>query len=1007
MDVELKFGGNHQYTANVLNNLALLYVNQAEYSKAEPLYERALAIWEKRLGPEHPTTAIGLNNLAGLYEDQGYYSKAEPLYVRALSIKEKSLGPEHPDTALGLNNLALLYSNQGEYSKAETLYERALAIWEKSLGSEHPDVATSLNNLAGLYNNQGEYSKARPLYERALAISEKILGREHPDTATKLNNLALLYSNQGEYSKAETLYERALAIWEKSLGSEHPDVATSLNNLAGLYNNQGEYSKARPLYERALSIREKSLGPDHPDTANSLNGLASLFRAQGQYGKAEPLLERALSISEKILGLEHPDTATIVNNLAVLYNDQGDYSKARPLLERALSISEKILGPEHPDVATSLNTLASLYSNQDQYSSSMALFQRALSIREKSLGPEHPDVAVSLNNLAALYQNQGQYSKAVPLYERTLAILEKSLGPEHPVVAVSLNNLAALYVDKGDLAAAMDSMNHGLKSQRDWLIREVPAQSQGQRQVMVLSQGFAWEIPFGVADKAPSGVNLALSTRLNRHGLLLDIQQRQALLSRSSGPQQSLAARLTALNRRLSGIQLSPQQREVLRQQRDDLEKKLYRELPSLEIPELSSSQVAAALPADGVLIEFQRYRPWLSNPKPQAQWGAPRYLALVLKPDGSVQSVQLGEAVPIDQAIAKALSVSYQDQSDAPQLLGDVSRLVLDPLKPLLAGSRQWFLSPDAQLHRVPFAALPSPVNDGQALGSSVQLRLITTGRDLVRFQQPGPAGKQSLVIANPNYSRGSRAEAPVLASAQPQQRSGDLASKTWASLPATATEGDQIASLLGTRAVTDDAATVSVLERSIGPRVLHIASHGFFVADQDIPSQDPVRASLASGPVAKASQGEDPLLRSGIVLAGANNPGPDAQDDGLLTALEATALQLDGTELVVLSACSTGEGELRTGEGLYGLQRALTVAGARSTLLSLWKVDDAATAEFMGRFYGKLKNGEGRSEALAAVQAEFRNGAVRSPSGEDWTRPYYWAAWQLVGDWRPIQGL
>jgi CHAT domain-containing protein len=141
--------------------------------------------------------------------------------------------------------------------------------------------------------------------------------------------------------------------------------------------------------------------------------------------------------------------------------------------------------------------------------------------------------------------------------------------------------------------------------------------------------------------------------------------------------------------------------------------------------------------------------------------------------------------------------------------------------------------------------------------------------------------------------------------------------------------------------------------------------------------------------------------------VLAGANQPAADPNDDGHLTAAEILKINLKGTELVVLSACSTGQGEVRTGEGVYGLQRALTVAGARSTLLSLWKVDDAATAEFMVRFYRRLKAGEGRADALAAVQAEFRSGAVKGPSGEDWSEPYFWAAWQLTGDWGPIPGL
>ena len=157
---------------------------------------------EKALGPERPAVATNLNNLAGFYDNQGQYAKAEPLYQRALAIYEKALGPEHPNVATSLNGLALLYNKQGQYAKAEPLYQRALAIREKALSSEHPDVAASLNNLAGLYDNQGQYAKAKPVYQRALAIREKALGPEHPDVATSLNNLASLYKNQGQYAKA-------------------------------------------------------------------------------------------------------------------------------------------------------------------------------------------------------------------------------------------------------------------------------------------------------------------------------------------------------------------------------------------------------------------------------------------------------------------------------------------------------------------------------------------------------------------------------------------------------------------------------------------------------------------------------------------------------------------------------------------------------------------------------------------------------------------------------------
>ncbi|MFQ6539112.1 CHAT domain-containing protein [Aphanothece stagnina] len=512
---------------------------------------------------------------------------------------------------------------------------------------------------------------------------------------------------------------------------------------------------------------------------------------------------------------------------------------------------------------------------------------------------------------------------------------------------------------------------------------------------------------YSLADRAASGPDLALSTRLLQHGLLLEIEQAQASLSRAPGPTKDLAQQRAALNNRISDVQLPPERRAALRLQRNDLEQLLFRQLPELEIPRIKPDQAAAALPSDGVLVEFQPFRPWLGGPDPRQRWGPERYLALILKPDGAIKVVPLGEAGPIEQAISKALRATAQAQGDSSELWAKVTDRVLRPLAPHLSGSRQLFLSPDAELHRVPFAALASPSQPGEVLARSVQLRLITTGRDLVRFQQPAPAGKAPVVIANPNFDRGKAAPSTLIASTHPQQRSGELSGKRWQALPATAQEGEQIAALLGTNPIGGDAATVSLLQRRQGPRVLHIASHGFFEKDQEIQPEDPRTAQFASGGQVTRFQGEDPLLRSGIVLAGANNPGLDPNDDGLLTALEATALQLDGTELVVLSACSTGDGEIQSGEGLYGLQRALTVAGARTTLLSLWKVDDGATAEFMSRLYKRLKAGEGRSEALAAVQAEFRSGSVPSPSGEDWSNPYYWAAWQLVGDWRPIEGL
>ena len=1005
--VEKNFGPFYPDIVPSLNKLGDLYFLQGEYGKAEPPYIRSLVIKEKALGTEHPDVATSLNKLAGLYRVQGKYSKAEPLYVRALAINETALRPNHRDVTTSLNELALLYQDQGKYSKAEPLHIRALTIREKALGPDHPDVATSLNNLALLYDNQGKYSKAEPLYVRALAINKKALGPEHPDVATSLNNLAGLYKVQGKYSKAESLLIRALAINEKALGPDHPDVATSLNNISMLYSDQGKYSKVESLYVRALAIREKALGPDHPDVATSLNNLALLYDNQGKYINAGYNYMRSLAILQKVFGPDHPSVALGLNNLGLLYQKQSKLKKAESLYVRSLAIKEKALGPDHPDVAISLSSLASIHHEQGEYSKAESSALRSLSIWQKALGPNHPDVASGFHNLARLYQIQGKYSKAESLYSRALAIREKALGPDHPYVATSLNNIAMLSLFKSDYPKAIIKLRRGISIQSAWLNRELPFLPDQARSAQIKTMGSAWQIPFGITDKLPTARELALNTRLNRQGLLQEIQQRQALLLSTSGALKEKIQDLQSVIQQLSSVSLPQAKRAVLQEQRNLLQGDLYRELPNLAIEAVSISDVAKALPPDGVLVEFQKYQPFDIRKSRSKQWGNAQYLALVLKPNGSISSVNLGPAAAIDATIHRGLTATAQDFSDAPEIWAKLSKQVLQPLLPHLLGSKQWFLSLDGELNRVPFAAIPAPQKSGIPLAEAVQLRLLTTGRELLRLQKPNANSSAALVMANPSYNLQATAPATENSIAMPaenQRRSAAIDSKQWQPLPATEQEGSQIAALLSSPLISGTKATTTALLQQQGPKVLHIATHGFFVADQETKATNPLRAIQEDSFQVKGLRQEDPQLRSGLVLAGANQPTLDPNDDGYLTSAEALDLNLKGTELVVLSACSTGQGDVRTGEGVYGLQRSLTVAGARSTLLSLWKVDDAATAEFMLRFYKRLKAGDGRSDALAAVQKEFRDGAA---GNGQWKEPYYWAAWQLVGDWKPIQGI
>ncbi|MEB3360930.1 MAG: CHAT domain-containing tetratricopeptide repeat protein [Synechococcaceae cyanobacterium] len=946
------------------------------YADALNLLQQALQTVEKIRGPEHWLTAGFLNRLAKLYQDQGRYRDAESFHRRALAIFEKVLGPEDPITAKSLQDLAGLYRQQVRFGDAEPLYQRALVIRQKVLGPEHVDTATSLNNLAELYRQQVRFGEAEPLYQRALAIRQKVLGPEHVDTATSLNNLAALFQAQGRYGEADLLYKRSLEISEKVQGLEHAATARTLNNLAVLYQDQGRFGEAEPLFLRSLAVSERVLGPEHVDIATSLNNLAGLFRAQGRYGESEPAYKRSLAISEKVLGPEHPLTATILCNLAGLYEVQNRYGEAEPLYQRALAIRQKVLGPEHVDIATSLNNLAGLFQAQGRYGEADLLYKRSLAILVKALGPEHPATATILNNLAGLYGDQGRNGEAEHLYKRSLAISERALGPEHPDTANSLFNLGTYHLRNTNSTAAAIPLQRLNQQQASWLRRELPLQTREWRSHLIAAQPDAPSLTFALLDQNPTSAPLALETRLNRQGLLAEIERRQSLLKGSSPETRRLAEQLAGIDRLLASVSLPQAQREPLRQQRQQLEAQLYRLLPSLKIDPVSNGQVAAALKAaapKGLLLEFQRYRPLGNGAKGHGGWGPPRYVALLLRPDGTIGSIPLGAAEPIDAAIAEAVAATADPnrQQVAPDRLKAVSQLLLKPLQAELAGVRDLFVSPDGELNRLPFAALPMAEAKGPTLGESVQLRLLTTGRELVRLQQPAKTGNGSTMIMNPDFG-------PPDSSVK----------NPWQPLESTAREARELAPLLKPQAVISGRqATTAVVLQQNSPRILHIATHGFFLADEPGKGQ--------------GKQGFEALQRSGLVFAGANQPTANPADDGYLTAAEATAINLEGTELVTLSACETALGGVQSGEGVYGLQRALAVAGARSTLLSLWKVEDGRTATFLARYYEKLKAGQGRAEALRKTQIEYR--ASEDTNLND---VRVWGAFQLSGDWRPIRG-
>jgi CHAT domain-containing protein/Tfp pilus assembly protein PilF len=922
----------------------------------------------------------------------------------------------------------------GKYDEARLLVERVLEIRERVLGPEHLDVARALTDLAILYFRMGDSAKAEPFFQRARAIREKLLESEHPDVAGSLNNLAILYKTRGDYTRAEPLYQRARAIWEKALGPEHLYVIYSLNNLAILYQLKGDFDKAEPLFQRALLILEKTLGPEHPDVAQALNNLADLYRNRGDYVKAELSFQRALNIREKALESEHPDVAQALHNLATLYRDMGDHAKAERFNRRALIIREKVLGPDHHDIANTLRNLAYIYEDSGDYAKGEPLLQRALLILEKALGTEHIEIANALNHLANLYRKRGDYAKAEPRFQRALTISEKSLGPKHPYVAGALNDLALLYAAKGDIARALTFLSRANAANEHNFALNLAIGS--ERQKLAYLTRFSRETDFTLSFQSQTALNdsqaldLAFTTLLRRKGRGLDaMTDTIATLRRHASLQdQELFDKLADARSQLATLTLKEPdvaQPNIYRKRTEELEgeiDKLEGELSSRsaefrrQTQPVTIKDVQAALPAGSALVEFAVYSPL--DPKTEKR-NHQRYLVYLLTTQGPPKWVDLGEAAVIDRAVdAWRKGLRDPNRTDVTRLARALDQKVMRPVRSLLSkmpgDARRLLIAPDGSLNLIPFAALVD--ERSRYLVERYTISYLTSGRDLLRLQTSEPSKSVPLIMANPLFGIGETAGTRVNQSPA-NSPAGDLPGNKapgrndprevfFEQLPGTRREALAIKALLPEASLLlRENATEAALKEVHAPSILHIATHGFFLDDQEAPPPD-ARGLLTNNTLRIsdprlmkwAANIDNPLLRSGLALAGVNqHSGGD--DDGLLTALETASLNLWGTKLVVLSACDTGVGKVKNGEGVYGLRRALVLAGSETQVISLWPVLDRETRGMMAGYYRRLMKGEGRGEALRQIQLEMlKGGKLR--------HPYYWASFIQAGEWANLDG-
>lgn len=870
-----------------------------------------------------------------------------------------------------------LYNKKNNFTKAEHFYLIALEIKKKILGAENLDYAILVNELASLYNYQNKFLKAEPLLLEVLAIRKKALGTENLNYASSLSNLAILYSNEGKYLKAEPLCKEALAIRRKVSGTMNLDYATSLTSLSVIYFNVGNYTKAEFMIKEALDIRKKILGMENPMYAASLNNLAYLYIEQGQYSKGEPLLLEALAIRKKILGVEDPFYAESINNLAVFYDNLGNLSKAEPLYLESLSILKKVFGTESSQYATSVNNLAVFYTRQRSLSKAEPFYLKALEIRKKVLGTNHPDYAVSLNSLSSYYKLFGS--------DRFLLYLDELLPLNQKQIIQQTN-----FQTTSELSAFLKANRYNF-----------------------LDSKFSLVYPFNIINDTINyelyNTNILLKNLTLRNSTQLQNRIRESKDSNLINTLEEFHEIKRQLNKYAALLKANqPVRIKELENKAGLLEKKLvtgsqaFRE--AKEFTNTTWKNVQQSLKKDEVAIEFVSFQ-YLNN-----QWtDSIIYAAMIIRPGYAYPKiVPLFEQKQLDSLLKRNTSLPEENYLNTLYSKDNFSlyNLIVKPIDSLLQGVNTIYTAPSGSLYNINLSQIVSHKPDGttfnvHVLGttgelprySALQLNKSTISNEVVfGGVNYDTASNSGITFQPPTYTPGFGQVASVT------QRGG---ANSWAYLPGTLTEAMQVGKIstqagLKVTLLKGDQANETSFKNLNGfssPYILHLATHGYFFPN---PVQEKPRNFELMSTVKKTvyKWAQDPLLRSGLILAGANKAWKnsalmtDSTEDGILTSMEVANVDLSNCKLAVLSACETGLGDINGSEGVFGLQRGFKLAGVKNIIMSLWKIPDTQSAELLTLFYDNCFTGLTVFESLKQAQLVM---SKKYPA-------FYWAGFMLL---------
>lgn len=926
-------------------------------------------------------------------------------------LRLKALGPDAQETKASAIQYSSLLMQTGDYAGAYAIYKAQLAAVEQKYGKESREVQQALAMLIGPLWSQNRLDELDPVYQRSLAIAKKLDGEQSREYASALTQYGTLLNARNEYSAAVRLYEEALKITE-AIAKDDGSVLSALQVLASMYWQLNQKPKAITLFDRIVKLANGMAATNIQYAAATLWGVAAQYSYGGRPDLAAPLQKQVTDIyTKEIARLEkaNPDDPMLpglVGQLGFAYRNASDLPNAEKWIEKAIALQKKKGG-----FSGWGGSLAEIKRAQGKHAEALKLYEDA----GKELAVIAPQSANAYDSMIAeVLRDMGEFKRAEAILLKQLPQTEKQYGKNHPMYGYSQLALAKVYMGAKQIAKAEQALTVALDLAERDLANVLATGTEADHAVYFARNSYQLDTAINFellyAPKSAPAARLALTTLLRRKGRTLDAAaasmstiraklspEDKKLLDELAAARAQLA-KLTVAGPTATGPESYAKEVAALEDQVQKLELAVGKKSAAYRAARapITLAAVQKEIPKTAKLVEIVNYQPYDPNApyainpvvKPR------RYAAYVLGASGDPTVIELGEAAPIEAAIEKfRKSVADPNDKQVTALGRALFDLTMAKLAPALGGTTEVLLAPDGALNVIPFSALVDA--KGEFLIKTYTFTYLTSGRDLMRLAVRTKAQGGGVMFADPAFD--ATQKAPKADTQTRGRRSSDLASLLWPPLPGTGKEADEVEKKMKLKVYRKEQATETTLKSVHGPRVLHLATHGFFLPDEPPPPPKEGGDARAAVP----TQGpppvqENPLLRSGLALAGANKLESGA-DDGILTAMEATGLDLWGTKLVVLSACETGVGKVTNGDGVYGLRRALVIAGAESLVMSLWQVDDEATKELMVGYYGRLGANKPRSSALRETQLEI---AARKNYGH----PFYWASFVPAGINEPL---